>query len=103
MESAIVVVVVVFAGLRGRRLEVEGWGDGIIDTQSMQNRCPHENARAAFWSFFHPETRCQKSVFTGSMWMIDQNDAKHVSLPKAFPCEWALSFPPIFSHCFTMS
>ena len=38
-----------------------------------------------FFRFFHPETRFQKSAFSGvafigSMWMIGQNDAKH-----AFP------------------
>ena len=31
--------------------EVEGWGDGVIDTESMQIRSPHENARAAFSDF----------------------------------------------------
>ena len=38
------------------------------------------------FTFFHPETRFQKSVFTGSMRTIEQNDAKHVSLhTKVFP------------------
>ena len=41
----------VFAGSRGRRLEVEGWGDGIIHMQSVQIRCPKENARAVFSIF----------------------------------------------------
>ena len=41
--------------------------------------------------FFNPETRFQKSAFTGSMWTIGQNDAKHVRLhTKAFPCGWPL-------------
>ena len=66
------------AGLRGRRLEVERWGDGVINTQSMQICCPNKNARAAFSNFFHPETRFKKSVltgnaFTGSIWTIGQN------------------------------
>ena len=46
----------------------------------------------SIFEFFHPETRFQKSVFsgavfTGSMWTIVQNDAKNVCLHKmAFPC-----------------
>ena len=39
------------AGFRGRRLEVEGWGDGVIDTQSMRIHRPHENTRAVFSDF----------------------------------------------------
>ena len=39
------------AGFSGQRLEVEVWGDGVIDTQSMQIPCPNENARAAFSNF----------------------------------------------------
>ena len=72
--------------------EVEGWGDGVIDTGSMQICCPHKNATAAFSDFSHPETRFQKSAFTGtafigSMWMIGQNNAKHAHLDKrGFPC-----------------
>ena len=39
--------------------------------------------KGGVFGFFHPETRFQKSAFsgaafTGSMWMIGQNDAKHV-------------------------
>ena len=48
---AVVVVVMRRRGLTGRRMEVEGWGDGIIDMKSMQIHCPHENARAAFSDF----------------------------------------------------
>ena len=36
---------------RGRKLEVEGCGDGITDMESMHIRCPNENARAAFFNF----------------------------------------------------
>ena len=64
------------ARLRGRRLEVEGRGDGVIDMQSMQIRRPHESARAAF----SKETGFQKSAFAGSMWTIGQIDAKHKSV-----------------------
>ena len=64
------------ARLRGRRLEVEGRGDGVIDMQSMQIRRPHESARAAF----SKETRFQKSAFAGSTWTIGQIDAKHKSV-----------------------
>ena len=38
-------------GLRGRRLEVEGCGNGIINTENMWIRCPYENATAAFSDF----------------------------------------------------
>ena len=31
------------------------------------------HTRTQGWSFFHPETRFQKSAFTGSMWTIGQN------------------------------
>ena len=82
------------AGVRGRRLELEEWGDGTIVSESMQIRCRHKNVRAAF---FHPETRFQISVFsgtafTGSLLTISQNDAKNVCLHKrAFPFGQALS------------
>ena len=39
------------AGFRGWRQEVEGWGDGVIVSESMQIRCPHENGRAVFLDF----------------------------------------------------
>ena len=39
------------AGIRGGRLEIGGWGDGVIVFISMRIRCPHENGRAAF-SYF---------------------------------------------------
>ena len=39
------------AGFRGRRQEVEGWGNGVIVLESMRIRCPHENERAAFSDF----------------------------------------------------
>ena len=32
--------------------------------------------KGGVFRFFHHETRFQKSVFTGSMWTIGQNDAK---------------------------
>ena len=69
------------AGLRGWRLEVEGRGDDTIDMESVQIRCPHKNARAGFLDFYtlRPEL---KTCFTGSMWTIGQNDAKHVRLHK---------------------
>ena len=59
-----------------------GVGRWCHRTESMQICRPHENARAAF---FHPETRFQKSefsgaAFTGSMWMISQNNAPVVRL-----------------------
>ena len=70
-------------GLRGRRLEVEGWGGGIIDTQNMQIRCPYENARPAF----SDSSTLGPGFKKGSMWTIGQNDAQHVHLHKrAFPC-----------------
>ena len=34
-----------------QRLEVEGWGDGVIVLESMQIRCPPKNGRAAFSDF----------------------------------------------------
>ena len=52
MQSANVVVVVVVMRLRGvQRSKPEGWGDGIIDTQRMRIRRPHENSKAAFSDF----------------------------------------------------
>ena len=39
------------AGFRGQRLAVEGWGDGVIVSESMQICRPHENGRAAFLDF----------------------------------------------------
>ena len=69
--------------VRGRRLEVEVWGDGI---------------KGSVFEFFHPETRFQKSVFTGSMLAIGQNDAKRACLHiKAFPYGWPLSTGGEFS------
>ena len=57
-------------GLRGQRLEVKGWGDGIIDTQSMQIHCPHENATE-----FFTETRFQKKcVHRHSVYRIHMYD-----------------------------
>ena len=41
----------VVAGFRGQRQEVEGWGNGVIVSESMQIRRPHENGRAAFSDF----------------------------------------------------
>ena len=40
------------AGFRGRRQEVEGWGDGVIVLESMQIHCPQDNRRAAFSNLF---------------------------------------------------
>ena len=71
----------------GLRIEVEGWGDGIIDTQRMWIRCPRENPRVPFQNVFTLRPGFKKSAFTGSIWMISQNDAKHVRLhKKLFPC-----------------
>ena len=39
------------AGFRGRRQVVVGWDDGVIDKESMQIPCPHENTREAFLDF----------------------------------------------------
>ena len=75
-------------GLRGRRLEVEGWGDGVIDTQSMRIGFPNENTRAVF-TIFSPldqvlqdpfgqsaktmqDMFSQKSVF---MWMAPESSS----------------------------
>ena len=41
-------------GFRGRRQEVEGWGDGVIVSESMQIHCPHENGRASNFSTLRP-------------------------------------------------
>ena len=52
MYAAIVVIVVMRrCGAQRSRLEVEGWGDGIIVSESMQIRHAHENGRAAFSDF----------------------------------------------------
>ena len=56
-----------------------GWGDAVIILESMQIRHPHENGRAVF---FHPETRFQKSVLSGSVWTVGQNDAIRVRFHK---------------------
>ena len=66
-------------GLRGQRLEDEGWGDGIIakyvDLLSTRVR------KGSIFGFFHPETRFQKSVLTGTVFSL------HARLhTKAFPC-----------------
>ena len=45
------------AGFRGWRLEVEGWGDGVIILGSLRIRRPHENGKAVFSDF---PTRFQK-------------------------------------------
>lgn len=60
--------------IRGKRSkaggrEVGGWQ---LDTESMQIRPPDSMARV---ECFHPETRFQKSVFTGSIWTTGQNEA----------------------------
>ena len=74
------------------------WGNGIIVSESMRIHCPHENARAVF-RFFHPVTRFQKcafpgATFSGSVWMVGQNDAIHVSfLKRAFLCGPPLMLP----------
>ena len=67
---------------------VEGWGDGIIVLESMRIRHPHENGRAAFFGFFHPDTCFQKTAFSGtafsgSMWIVGQNDAIHTFSQKS--------------------
>ena len=61
---------------RGRRLEVEDWGDGVIvsDADSPSTR----EQEGCVFGFFHPETRFQKSAFSGSMWTVGQNDMIHV-------------------------
>ena len=51
LSAAIVVVVVRRRGVRGRRLEVEGRGDGVIVSESMWIRHQNENGRAAFSDF----------------------------------------------------
>ena len=38
-------------GFRGRRLEVKGWGDGVIVLESMRICRPHENRRAVILDF----------------------------------------------------
>ena len=67
------------AGLRGWRLEVEGWSDGGIDMQSMRICHPHEKTRAAFLDF--PKLRpgkksmfpCGRSAKTmQNMWVYTQ-------------------------------
>ena len=50
-------------------------------------RRPHENGRVAFFGFPQPETCFQKSAFScaafsGSVWMVGQNDAIHVRFSK---------------------
>ena len=76
----------------------EGCGDDIIDTDPYSPSI-RSQTRAVF-GFFHPETRFQKSAFSGSafagfVWTVGPNDAKHVRLhKKTFPCGW-----PLKQHC----
>ena len=80
-------------GFRGQTLEVEGWGYGKY-ADSLSTR-EHKGSVLGFPP--PPETRFQKSAFsgaafTGSMWTVGQNDAKHVYLHrKVFPSGWPLS------------
>ena len=65
------------AGLRGRRQEVEGRGNAAIISESMPSTWKREGCVIGF---LHPETRFQKSVFSGavfsgSVWTVGQNDA----------------------------
>ena len=69
----------------------EGWGDGVIDTQSMQIRCLNYNARTAFSQFFHAKTTFQKR----SIWMINQNYAKRAFTQKSVPTWMAPNSCPL--------
>ena len=68
-------------GFRGRRKEVEGWGDGVIVLESMWKW------EGCVFCFFHPETHFQKSAFSvtafsRSMWTVGQKDAIHLRFHK---------------------
>ena len=78
------------AGLRGWRLEAEGWGVGVIDRQSMWICCPNDNTRAAFSNFSTLRLGFKKvrlqDPFGRSAKMM-QNVCLHT---KVFPCGWPL-------------
>ena len=90
--------------LSSRRLEVKGWGDGIIITHA-DSLATLEHKGSVF-GFFHPEIRFQKSAFTGSMWTIVQMVQNLCFYTQeAFPCGWPLThlqcsteFPPQTAH-----
>ena len=77
-------------GFRSRRQEVEVWGDGVIVSESMLIHHPHENGRAAFLDFstLRPVfSAFSGAAFSGSVWTVSQNHAKHVRFRKrAFSC-----------------
>ena len=51
------------AAFRGRRLEVKGWGDGVIVLESMRIHCPHGYGRAAFPDFSTLRPFSKKCIF----------------------------------------
>ena len=90
MLSTIVVVVVVMRCRGVQRSKASGRGVGrwhhwygkYADLLSTRER------KGSIFGFFHPETRFQKclftgAAFTGSMWTISQNNAKHVFTQKS--------------------
>ena len=61
-------------GFRGRRLEVEGWGDGVIILESMQIRHPRENGRLRFRIFPPWDPFSKKCVFKHCVFRISVAD-----------------------------
>ena len=90
------------SGSEVERLEVEGWGDGIIDTESMRICCPHKNTRAAF-SDFSTLRPCFKKAFSGAAFFKIHVD----DWPKQCnTCEFTLKSisvwtGPFFCHFYT--